>query len=53
MPCLPGVGLKRLGVNTAAFPVSDKGVDTTCIHLPEKNPAREVLLDFASMRLNY
>ncbi|EIK3616724.1 fimbrial biogenesis usher protein [Salmonella enterica] len=52
MPCFTPEWIKRLGVNTAAFPVSDKGVDTTCIHLPEKIPGAEVAFDFASMRLN-
>ncbi len=52
MPCFTPERIKRLGVNTAVFPVSDKGVDTTCIHLPEKIPGAEVAFDFASMRLN-
>ncbi|EPH4081940.1 fimbria/pilus outer membrane usher protein, partial [Salmonella enterica subsp. enterica serovar Cerro] len=52
MPCFTPEWIKRLGVNTAVFPVSDKGVDTTCIHLPEKIPGAEVAFDFASMRLN-
>ncbi|WP_321969934.1 FimD/PapC N-terminal domain-containing protein, partial [Salmonella enterica] len=52
MPCFSPGGVKRLGGNNAAVPVSDKSVDTTCIYLPEKNPGAGGAFDFASMRLN-
>lgn len=52
MPYFTLEWIKRLSVNTAAFPVSGKGADTTCIHFPEKILGAKVAFDFASMRLN-
>lgn len=52
MPCFDLAWIKRLGVNTTAFPALGQSREETCINLPEAIPGAEIAFDFSSMRLN-
>ncbi|SQB21448.1 fimbrial usher protein FimD [Citrobacter koseri] len=52
MPCFDLAWIKRLGVNTTAFPALGQSQEETCINLPEAIPGAEIAFDFSSMRLN-
>lgn len=52
MPCFNLEWVKRLGINTAAFPALSQEKDNACINLPEAIPGTEIAFDFATLRLN-
>jgi outer membrane usher protein len=51
-PCLTPALLKRLGVNTAAFPALAKDNKESCVALEKAIPGAEVLFDFAALKLS-
>ncbi|MFP2238228.1 fimbrial biogenesis usher protein [Pseudescherichia vulneris] len=51
-PCLTPALLKRLGVNTAAFPLLAKEDKDACVVLEKTIPGAEVLFDFAALKLS-
>jgi outer membrane usher protein len=51
-PCLTPALLKRLGVNTAAFPALAKEALEACVALEKAIPGTEIAFDFAALKLN-
>ncbi|WP_312624631.1 fimbrial biogenesis usher protein [Scandinavium sp.] len=50
-PCLTPALLKRLGVNTAAFPALAKEDKNACVALKKAIPGAEAAFDFAALKL--
>jgi outer membrane usher protein len=51
-PCLTPALLKRLGVNTLAFPALAKVDKETCVELEKAIPGSEIAFDFAALKLH-
>ncbi|MCS2171846.1 fimbrial biogenesis usher protein [Scandinavium sp. TWS1a] len=51
-PCLTPALLKRLGVNTAAFPALAKEAPESCVALEKVIQGTEIAFDFAALKLN-
>ncbi|MCS2163659.1 fimbrial biogenesis usher protein [Scandinavium sp. H11S7] len=51
-PCMTPALLKRLGVNTTAFPALAKEAPEACVALENVIPGTEIAFDFAALKLN-